>query len=457
MTMPRIAIVGMGVSGLVALKTLKDFGFEPDAYERSNSIGGIWVYDHGTINESSCCYESLTTNSSALLTHLSGCPIPDVSPTVFPTHYQMTDYFNGIADNYLLRDNILFNTTVTNVRKSNDNQWKLTSSCNETQHITTKIYDYVWICTGVYNNPYIPDIPGIDSFVGSKIHSKYYRIPKPYENKNVIIVGSGNSAFDIATELSEVCNKVTMLSRQGKLALPVEMDGVPIDQIFNCRSYAYSKNRQGMAMKLCSKITKTLHEHGLPREMESLTINVIKKPEKFTEKLENNTINLKRIITNINGNTITFDDLSEETYDDIIFCTGFKQQFPFLSEDLVPTDPNHPNILLLMDHVLHPKYHNLSFLCHIDTYGPNIGIAEIQSLYVGSMIAGLIDFPSKEDVSKFLSLWNKIRSKFNARSKSFVDYVRYADELGAKLGYVSDEQENPVLLEDFSRSVRSKL
>jgi dimethylaniline monooxygenase (N-oxide forming) len=44
MERPTAAVVGLGASGLVALKNLKEQGFEVTGFERNSYIGGLWKY-----------------------------------------------------------------------------------------------------------------------------------------------------------------------------------------------------------------------------------------------------------------------------------------------------------------------------------------------------------------------------------------------------------------------------
>ena len=67
--------------------------------------------------------------------------------------------------------------------------------------------------TGSFNNPYIPKIQGGEVFQGKTLHSSEYRNTKPFHNQRVIVVGGGNSAVQIAIELSEV-SKTTLSVRQ---------------------------------------------------------------------------------------------------------------------------------------------------------------------------------------------------------------------------------------------------
>ena len=71
-------------------------------------------------------------------------------------------------------------------------------------------FDAVMVCTGCYTDPHIPVFPGQQSFKGKIMHSHSYRTNKGFENQRVLIVGIGNTAGDIAVELSLVASKVTV-------------------------------------------------------------------------------------------------------------------------------------------------------------------------------------------------------------------------------------------------------
>lgn len=67
--------------------------------------------------------------------------------------------------------------------------------------------------TGSFNNPFIPNIQGREVFQGKTLHSSEYRNPQPYHNQRVIVIGGGNSAVQIAVELSKV-SQTTLSVRQ---------------------------------------------------------------------------------------------------------------------------------------------------------------------------------------------------------------------------------------------------
>lgn len=64
------------------------------------------------------------------------------------------------------------------------------------------------ICNGHHSIPNIPDLPGLIMFSGITAHSHDYRIPDPYKDKTVAVLGAASSGTDIACEISAVAKKV---------------------------------------------------------------------------------------------------------------------------------------------------------------------------------------------------------------------------------------------------------
>ncbi|WP_234380396.1 flavin-containing monooxygenase [Streptomyces sp. CMB-StM0423] len=60
----------------------------------------------------------------------------------------------------------------------------------------------VVVATGYCHTPYVPDWPGRDTYRGELLHAAHYRNPAPYEGKDVLVVGGGNTGAEIAVELA---------------------------------------------------------------------------------------------------------------------------------------------------------------------------------------------------------------------------------------------------------------
>ncbi|WP_328724510.1 NAD(P)-binding domain-containing protein [Streptomyces sp. NBC_00259] len=66
--------------------------------------------------------------------------------------------------------------------------------------------------TGSFGRPNRPTLPGLDSFTGTLLHATEYRAPEPFARQRVVVVGAGNSAVQVATELATRA-RVSLTSR----------------------------------------------------------------------------------------------------------------------------------------------------------------------------------------------------------------------------------------------------
>ncbi|RSL60795.1 hypothetical protein CEP54_006621 [Fusarium duplospermum] len=91
-----------------------------------------------------------------------------------------------------------------------------------------KILDYkarfLILGTGYYDykEPRKPDIPGLDSFNGQVIHPQFWPEDLDYEDKEVVIVGSGATAITLLPNLASKAKQVTMLQRSPTYILSID-------------------------------------------------------------------------------------------------------------------------------------------------------------------------------------------------------------------------------------------
>jgi len=69
------------------------------------------------------------------------------------------------------------------------------------------------VCTGHYTEPIVANLSGIEKWPGKQIHSHNYRVPDPFQNQVVVMIGSGPSARDISREIASVAKQVHLSSR----------------------------------------------------------------------------------------------------------------------------------------------------------------------------------------------------------------------------------------------------
>ncbi|QPC64215.1 hypothetical protein HYE67_006446 [Fusarium culmorum] len=92
-----IAIIGTGPAGLVALKNLREQGFNAVAFERRESVGGLWAYSDNT--DYTAALDDTTVNVSKFVSGFSDFPMPKDYPP-FPSRGQMELYFEAYATHF---------------------------------------------------------------------------------------------------------------------------------------------------------------------------------------------------------------------------------------------------------------------------------------------------------------------------------------------------------------------
>jgi len=253
----KICVIGAGPCGLVAARHLSQpSNFEVTVFEANSEVGGLWVYDDRNEADSqhhdgksqdsyyqfhqyfhASVYPHLQTNIPYPLMGYKDLGHDDVEQDIpsFVKHSQHKKYLDAYADKFDVRRYIQFNTLVKSVRLyenldpqeqsqiSNPRKFVVRTSNNNNTGQATHTFDYVVVATGHNSKPYVPEIRGIENFKGKVMNSKCFRYPDSdyLKGKRVVIVGSGFSAIDLATQLLENpytgpqhIEKVTIIGRK---------------------------------------------------------------------------------------------------------------------------------------------------------------------------------------------------------------------------------------------------
>lgn len=87
--------------------------------------------------------------------------------------------------------------------------WIVTVRKLKTEYVDTKRVNYVIVANGHLYRPNVPKCPGLDKFAGKAIHTHDYKDFKDFVGKKVLVVGVGNSACDVACEISRHAEQVS--------------------------------------------------------------------------------------------------------------------------------------------------------------------------------------------------------------------------------------------------------
>lgn len=131
------------------------------------------------------------------------------------TNYEVTDGLLSFTKRFDLQRHIRLNSEIVEIIKV-DNKWKLTvkETVGDKVKWYTEFFDGVIVSTGHYSIPYLPRLPGLSQwnakFKSSVFHSKSFRDPSIFKDKNVLFVGTGLSGLDILQYAFPIAKSVTV-------------------------------------------------------------------------------------------------------------------------------------------------------------------------------------------------------------------------------------------------------
>lgn len=211
--MKKICVIGAGCSGLPAIKSCKEENLEVDCFEATDSYGGLWRYHNDTSEGQASVMKTTIINTSKEMTAYSDFPPPKEFPN-FMGHSYVMEYFRLYAEHFDLFKHIRYNCKVVKVEMAGDYQqtgrWLVTVEDLKKGEMFANIYDGVMVCSGHHTYPHRPYFEGMEDFQGTIRHTHSLKTDEGFEDKNVLVIGIGNSGVDAAAELSRVSKKVSV-------------------------------------------------------------------------------------------------------------------------------------------------------------------------------------------------------------------------------------------------------
>ena len=186
-------VIGAGQSGLATAHALRKHGIEPVVLEAGDAPTGSWPH----------YYDSLTLFSPAHYSSLPGMPFPG-DPDRYPHRDEVIAYLTAYAAR--LDADIRTGHRVATV-EHHEGIYTAHLIDGRVLHARTVV-----AATGGFTNPYSPALPGLATFPGTVLHAADYQRPEPFTGQRVLVVGGGNSAVQIATELAAHA-QVTLTTR----------------------------------------------------------------------------------------------------------------------------------------------------------------------------------------------------------------------------------------------------
>jgi dimethylaniline monooxygenase (N-oxide forming) len=421
--LPNAAVIGAGSSGIAAVKALHERGIDVECFEKSDRVGGNWVF--GNKNGMSAAYRYLHINTSRERMAYSDFPMPADYPD-FPRHDQIAAYFDRYVDHFGFRDRIRFDTGVERAERLPDGGWELSTDTGE-----TKRFDSLLVANGHHWDKRWPEpaFPGTDDFRGQLMHAHDYVDNESLKGKDVVVLGMGNSAMDIAVEASETAANTYLAARRGAWIIPKYLFGKPLDTLATNPRVPMT-----IGARILEKIV-TLHvgrpeKFGLPKPDHKFGQAHPTISGRIHDRIQHGKIAPKANIARLHADEVEFTDGTRVHADVVIFCTGYKITFPFFDETFISAPDNH---IELFWRVFKPGIPNLAFVGLLQPLGAIMPLAEAQGQWIAEYLRGEYHLPSEADMQAHIAKDMEAMRKRYVTSKRHtiqVDFDEYLFKLG---------------------------
>ncbi|MCA8928946.1 MAG: NAD(P)-binding domain-containing protein [Alphaproteobacteria bacterium] len=419
----RVAVIGAGACGLAAAKYLLEADFDVTVFEIGSQIGGMWCYKND--NGRSSAYRTLHINTSRGVTRFSDLDFDDRTQP-FPDHFDMHRYLVQYADHFGVTPRIRFNSKVERVRPlftpgQEAPRWRVDLADGSGQE-----FDAVIVATGHLTRPM--EVPEFQAFTGEYLHSHHYKEPEPFVGKRVCVVGIGNSACDIASDVCVTSPRTVLVARSGVVILPKLMFGRAFTDI------TAQIQRPWIPRKLRQKITRFLVwlVHG------DMTRLGFQKPTANTHVTSNATvvtdiayrrIAVKPGITRVDGRTLQFADGTAEEFDTLIAATGYAIDLDFLPPEVVTLENNELDLYM---RIVPPDWPGLFLMGFFNTDTALNMVFEHQARWVREVLLENAALPPAAEMKRAIAerkAWYASQYKHTARHTIEEEHVRYLGDL----------------------------
>ncbi|XP_057531449.1 flavin-containing monooxygenase FMO GS-OX5-like isoform X2 [Amaranthus tricolor] len=349
----KVAVIGGGVAGMISARELHREGHRVTIFEKSEKLGGLWVYDprvesdplsHKLVHSS--VYFSLRTNLPRVLMSFSDFSFEQREygdPRDFPGHQEMVAFLNDFATRFGIHSLARFNSEVVRVERVDERvdewvvEWRKMGEVKRGVQLEQENFHAVVVANGHCSVPRVADIPGIEKWPGKQIHSHNYRVPEPFKDEVVVIIGNGASALDISHDISKFAKEVHLSSRS-----------------------------PDVKFSILNHCCNNLWQHS--------AINMAKE-----------------------DGTIDFEDGSSIVANIIMHCTGYKYELPFLKTNgIVSIDDNC--VGPLYKHVFPPKLAPWLSFVGLPQKTIIFEMLELQSKWIARVLSTKVALPSKEEM-----------------------------------------------------------
>ena len=465
--MTRVAVVGGGPAGLVALKELREAGCDAVLFEASAELGGVFAAGRR--------YDGAQLTTSSLIVAF-GCfpPAPGAPPALW-TSEEYCDYLQRFADAFALRAHIFTGHAVTAVELLGPGgasaPVRVTVAVAAAAEATaapavqaaapisfSAVFDAACICSGLNAAPPAdaprPPWPGLADFEGRVLHAAHFRSAAEVAGLRVLVVGLGESGSDICLLVAQRAAASAVSTRSGPGYLIPRRFGGAVSDLDTNRAY-HALPRWLCAPPSLWHSAKTAIEGAFAGPDDDARVlaaaaafNAARgaspfarfgtKNHSFVEAAVHHGLQVRPAIARFTRRGAVFADGSLFEADVLILATGYAPRFPFLSAELQRRLADVRGALY--KRVLLPDHGAALGFCGLAR--PGLGaippLAELAARYFAGVLSGALPLPSeavmREAIARDAAAERAAFALDAGRITALCDYLPAMEDLASLIG-----------------------
>lgn len=409
MSIMRVAVVGAGPSGLAAARAFRELGLDVVVFEAAPDIGGVWSATRR--------YPGIATQNDKHTYAYSDRRMDDAFAEA-PAGADVRAYLQAFARDNGLEKLIRLNTRVAEAEPA-DGGW--TFQIHGPDGIARETADWLVVANGLCSMPYLPDLKGRDEFEasgGRLLAPSQIGDGEQLRDRDVVVIGWGKSAADIAVAAVPLARSVTVIARTIAWKVPRRIGRISFQRVMLSRvgEHLLWGPYRTFAGRVLRRLTRSLRAWVVRRLGAAVTsqLELARRglvpdvpashldhliSDGFLEAIDEGKIVVRRgaQVTRLGGGDVPHAELQDGMVlpaDVVVAATGYDQDLGLFTDAARAALVDEHGDLALVRYVLPERLPKLAFVGWINSFRSLVG-AEIQSLWVAAVMLGLMRVPEE--------------------------------------------------------------
>ncbi|MBT6095373.1 MAG: NAD(P)/FAD-dependent oxidoreductase [Rhodospirillaceae bacterium] len=244
---PTVLVVGGGHAGITAAARLDALGVDTLVIDKEQRIGDNWRLR----------YHGLKLHNQPPSNHMPYLPFPKTWQKYTPKDKiaNWLEFYVETLDINFWTETALEGATYDPTHKCWTANVRLADGNMRVMHPR-----HIIVATGVSATPNIPDIPSLENFGGTVLHTSQFNDGAEWKDKDVTILGVGTSAHDVAQDLEGHGARVTMVQRSASVVVNVEPSAQMYDGVFFEEGPSI-EDKDLISISIPLDVVKQVHKH----------------------------------------------------------------------------------------------------------------------------------------------------------------------------------------------------